>query len=82
VEPADGSDGTDGRWKVAQKVTADRVISTVDPHTRHADKTVEHRRDGFKAHVVIEPEAGHRSRGDRPRRVARAFVRNASRGRR
>lgn len=58
VEPADGSDGTDGRWKIARKVAPDRVISTVDPDTRHAHKTVEHRRDGFKAHVVVEPETG------------------------
>jgi IS5 family transposase len=58
VEPADGSDGTDGRWKIARRVAPDRVISTVDPDTRHAHKTVEHRRDGFKAHVVVEPETG------------------------
>lgn len=58
VEPVDGSDGTDGRWRIARKVAPDRVISTVDPDTRHAHKTVEHRRDGFKAHVVVEPETG------------------------
>ena len=58
VEPADGSDGTDGRWRVARKVAPDRVISTVDPDARHAHKTVERRQDGFKAHVVIEPDTG------------------------
>lgn len=58
VEPADGSDGTDGRWRIARRVAADRVISTVDPETRHAHKTVERRQDGFKAHVVIEPDTG------------------------
>ena len=58
VEPADGSDGTDGRWRIARKVAPDRVISTVDPEARHAHKTVERRQDGFKAHVVIEPETG------------------------
>src|SRR6266498_2731393 len=31
VEPAEGSDGTDGRWRIARKVAPDRVISTVDP---------------------------------------------------
>jgi Transposase domain (DUF772) len=31
VEPAEGSDGTDGRWRIARKVATDRVISTVDP---------------------------------------------------
>ena len=58
VEPAEGSDGTDGRWRVARRVAPDRVISTVDPEARHAHKTVERRQDGFKAHVVIEPDTG------------------------
>jgi len=30
VEPADDSDGTDGRWRIARKVAPDRVISVVD----------------------------------------------------
>ena len=25
VEPAEGSDGTDGRWRIARKVAEDRV---------------------------------------------------------
>jgi len=58
VEPADGSDGTDGRWRIARKVAPDRVISTVDPDARHAHKTREDRRDGYKAHIVIEPDTG------------------------
>ena len=58
VEPADGSDGTDGRWRIARRVAPERVISTVDPEARHARKTVERRQDGFKAHVVIEPDTG------------------------
>jgi hypothetical protein len=58
VEPVEGSDGTDGRWQIAQRVAADRVISTVDPETRHAHKTVSRRQDGFKAHVVVEPDTG------------------------
>jgi IS5 family transposase len=58
VEPAEGSDGTDGRWRIARKVAYDRVISTVDPEARHAHKTVERRQDGFKAHLVIEPDTG------------------------
>ena len=58
VEPADGSDGTDGRWRIARKVAPDRVISTVDPETRHAHKTRSRRQNGFKAHVVIEPDTG------------------------
>jgi hypothetical protein len=58
VEPADGSDGTDGRWRIARKVGPDRVISTVDTEARHAHKTREDRRDGYKAHIVIEPDTG------------------------
>jgi hypothetical protein len=58
VEPAEGSDGTDGRWRIARKTAPDRVISTVDPDARHAHKTRERRQDGFKAHVVVEPDTG------------------------
>jgi IS5 family transposase len=58
VEPADGSDGTDGRWRIARQVAPDRMISTVDPDARHAHKSRERRQDGFKAHVVVEPDTG------------------------
>ena len=58
VEPAQGSDGTDGRWQIARKVAKDRVISVVDPDARHSHKTVHRRQDGFKAHLAIEPETG------------------------
>ncbi len=58
VEPVEGSDGTDGRWRIAQRVAPDRVISTVDPDARHAHKTVHRRQDGFKAHLAIEPDTG------------------------
>ncbi len=58
VEPADDSDGTDGRWRIARKTAPDRMISTVDPDARHAHKTRERRQDGFKAHVVVEPDTG------------------------
>ena len=58
VEPVEGSDGTDGRWRIAQRVAPDRMISTVDPEARHAHKTVHRRQDGFKAHVAVEPDTG------------------------
>jgi hypothetical protein len=58
VEPAEGSDGTDGRWRIARKVAPDRVISTVDPEARHVHKTVHHKQDGYKGHVVVEPDTG------------------------
>jgi len=52
VEPVAGSDGTDGRWRIATRVVPDRVISTVDADARHAHKTVSRRQDGFKAHLA------------------------------
>jgi hypothetical protein len=58
VEPGEGSDGTDGRWRIAKRVAPERVISTVDPDTRHAHKTRSRRQDGYKAHVVVEPDTG------------------------
>ena len=58
VEPAGGSDGTDGRWRIARKVAPDRVISTVDREARHTRKCKSKRRDGFRGHVAAEPESG------------------------
>jgi IS5 family transposase len=58
VGPAEGSDGTGGRWRIARKVAEDRVISTVDPEARHTRKSPENRRDGYRAHVAAGPETG------------------------
>jgi IS5 family transposase len=58
VEPAEDSDGTDGRFRIARKVAPDRMISTVDPDARHAHKTRSRQQDGYKAHIVIEPDTG------------------------
>jgi Transposase domain (DUF772)/Transposase DDE domain len=58
VEPAEGSDGTDGRWRIARKVARDRVISVVDPDARHTRKSPENRRDGYRAHIAACPETG------------------------
>ncbi len=49
---------TDGTWKIARKVAPDRVISTVDPEARHMHKSRSEYRDGYKAHIAIEPETG------------------------
>lgn len=54
VEPGD----TDGTWRIAQHVAPDRVISTVDPEARHMHKSVSEYRDGYKAHIAVEPETG------------------------
>ena len=58
VEPAEGSDGRDGRWRIARKVAGDRVISVVDPDARHTRKSPEARRDGYRAHVAADPQTG------------------------
>jgi hypothetical protein len=56
--PAEGSDGRDGRWRIARKVAGDRTISTVDPEARHTRKSPEARRDGYRAHLAADPETG------------------------
>jgi IS5 family transposase len=58
VEPADGSDGSDGRWRIARRTARDRVVSTVDPDARHIHKNRTRHQDGFKGHVSFEPETG------------------------
>lgn len=58
VEPAEDSDGTDGRWRIARRVAPGRVVSTVDPQARHTRKSPENRRDGYRAHVSTDPETG------------------------
>jgi IS5 family transposase len=54
VEPGDG----EGTWRIARQVAPDRIISTVDPESRHMHKSVSSYRDGYKAHVAVEPETG------------------------
>jgi len=58
VEPAEGSDGTGGRWRIKQGVAEDRVISAVDPDARHTRKSPQARRDGYRAHLAADPETG------------------------
>ena len=47
-----------GSWRIARKVAKERVISTVDPETRHMHKSRSNYRDGYKAHLAVEPETG------------------------
>ena len=58
VEPAEGSDGRDGRWRVTKGTAENRMVSTVDPEARHVHKTRSHKQDGYKAHLAVEPETG------------------------
>lgn len=56
VEP--DPDRGEGAWRIARKVAPDRVISTVDPEARHMHKSRSVYRDGYKAHVAVEPDTG------------------------
>jgi hypothetical protein len=47
-----------GRWRIAERTGPDRIVSVVDPESRHAHKTQHSYRDGYKAHVAAEPETG------------------------
>lgn len=47
-----------GTWRIARRVAKDRVISTVDPEARHMRKSRASYRDGYKAHIAVEPETG------------------------
>jgi hypothetical protein len=49
--------GEDGLFRIARKVSADRVISTVDPQTRHGHKTAARGFDGYKGHLALDPDS-------------------------
>jgi IS5 family transposase len=54
VEPGD----EDGTWRIAPVTRPDRMVSVHDPESRHVHKTTSNYRDGFKAHVGVEPDTG------------------------
>src|SRR5690606_29174042 len=54
VEPGDEP----GQWRIVRGTAKDRVISTVDPDTRHAHKSRSRQQDGYKAHIAVEPDTG------------------------
>jgi IS5 family transposase len=54
VEP--GED--EGTWRIIPATTPGRIVSTVDPESRHIHKSVSVYRDGYKAHVAVEPDTG------------------------
>jgi hypothetical protein len=49
--------GDDGVLRIARKVAADRVISTVDPQARHGHKTGHRGFDGYKGHIAVDPDS-------------------------
>lgn len=58
VAGQDVEQSEDGTWRIADGVAPDRLISTVDPEARHMHKSRAEYRDGYKAHLAIEPETG------------------------
>ncbi len=48
----------EGRWRIVRGVAKERVISVVAPESRHMHKSRSSYRDGYKAHVAVEPETG------------------------
>jgi IS5 family transposase len=49
---------TPGTWRIVRGTAKDRVISTVDPDSRHAHKSRSKQQDGYKAHIAVEPDTG------------------------
>jgi hypothetical protein len=49
--------GTDGGFRIARKVAADRVISCVDPDARHGHKSSARGFDGYKGHASVDPDS-------------------------
>jgi DDE family transposase/transposase-like protein DUF772 len=49
--------GSDGSFRIARKVAADRVISTVDPDARHGHKSSARGFDGYKGHASVDPDS-------------------------
>lgn len=54
VEPGE----TDGTWRIIPVTMPGRMVSTVDPESRHVHKSRSVYRDGYKAHVAVEPDTG------------------------
>jgi hypothetical protein len=54
VEPGE----QEGTWRIERGVGKHRVISVVDPESRHMHKSRSSYREGCKAHVVVEPDTG------------------------
>ena len=57
VTGQDLEEGDDGVFRIARRVAADRVISTVDPQARHGHKTAARGFDGYKGHAAVDPDS-------------------------
>lgn len=49
--------GSDKVFRIARRVAKDRVISTVDPDTRHGHKSSARGFDGYKGHAAVDPDS-------------------------
>ncbi len=49
--------GEDGTFRIIRGTAADRVISIVDPETRHGHKTAARHYDGYKGHAAADPDS-------------------------
>lgn len=56
VTEQDVEERPDGTVAIKQGVAEDRVISTTDPEMRHGHKSRHGRFDGYKAHIMEDPE--------------------------
>jgi IS5 family transposase len=54
VEPGEG----DGTWRIVPRTAPGRMVSAVDPESRHVHKSRSVYRDGYKAHLAVEPDTG------------------------
>lgn len=54
VEPG----AEEGTWRIAKGTRPGRMVSAVDPDARHVHKSRSVYRDGYKAHLAVEPETG------------------------
>ncbi|WP_433683484.1 IS1182 family transposase [Nocardia sp. CA-119907] len=53
----DITEDDDGVFAIVRGTAADRVISTVEPETRHGHKTSARGFDGYKGHIAIDPDS-------------------------
>ena len=49
--------GSEGVFRIARKVAADRMLSVVDPDARHGHKTSARGFDGYKGHASVDPDS-------------------------
>ena len=50
-------DEIQGRFKLSKKVAKDRIVSVIDPHSRHVHKSRKTYVDGYKGHIAIDPDS-------------------------